>query len=58
LATARPKYQQAAGGVTKPYLLLEGVWASVRMYGREAPLAHLVEAARALTAAARLFPPP
>jgi AcrR family transcriptional regulator len=35
------------------YLLLEGAWASVRIYGRAAPLAHLVEAARALTAAAR-----
>lgn len=35
------------------YLLLEGVWASVRIYGRDAPVTHLVEAARALAAAAR-----
>lgn len=46
-------------GVARPrvlaeqlYLLLEGAWASVRMFGREAPVGHAAAAARALVAAA------
>jgi AcrR family transcriptional regulator len=35
------------------YLLIEGAWASSRMFGREAPVLHLAEAARVLVRAAR-----
>jgi len=35
------------------FLLLEGAWAAVRMFGAKAPLAHIVDAAQAMTAIAR-----
>jgi AcrR family transcriptional regulator len=46
-------------GVARPrrlaeqlYLLLEGAWASVRMFGHDAPVGHAAAAARALVEAA------
>ena len=35
------------------YLLIEGAWASSRMFGKQAPVLHLAEAARILVRAAR-----
>lgn len=35
------------------YLLIEGAWASARMFGRQAPVAHIAQAARTLVRAAR-----
>jgi AcrR family transcriptional regulator len=35
------------------FVLMEGIWASVRVFGSNAPLDHVVDAARAILAAAR-----
>ena len=35
------------------YLLIEGAWASSRIFGRQAPVTHIADAARALVTAAR-----